>query len=47
VQSTVQEIVTAQQIVEKIIEKTITVPKIYEAEKLREVMVEVPKFIEI
>jgi hypothetical protein len=39
--------VTAQQIVEKVIEKTITIPKIYETDKLREVLVEVPKFIEI
>lgn len=45
VYSTVQEIVTAQQIVEKVIEKVVTVPKVYEIERLREVMVEVPKFI--
>jgi hypothetical protein len=39
--------VTAQQIIEKVVEKTIMFPKIHEIERIQEVLVEVPKFIEI
>jgi hypothetical protein len=40
-------VITAQQIVEKIVERTITVPKIQEVERTKEIVVEVPKIVEV
>jgi hypothetical protein len=39
VHTTVQEIVTAKQIIEKVVEKSVIVPKIYEVERLEEKIV--------
>ncbi len=46
-QSVVQEIVTAQQIIEKVVEKTITIPKVYEVERIHEKVIEIPKIVEV
>ena len=37
--NTVEQIITVQQIVEKVVEKVTTMPKIYEVEKIEQVLV--------
>jgi len=47
VETKVEQIVTAQQIIEKVVEKTISIPRIIEVEKLKEKIVEIPRIVEI
>lgn len=47
VHDVVTEIVTAKQIVEKVVDRCVIMPKIYEVERIEEKIVEVPKIVEI
>lgn len=47
IHTVVEQIKTATMIMEKIVERTITVPKIIDVERIREITVEVPKIVEI
>jgi hypothetical protein len=47
IESKVQEIITAQQIIEKIVERSTTIPRIYEVEKVVQKLIKVPEIIEV